>query len=304
MIHVALQDRQLWKEFDTLCNEMIITKIGRNLFPIIEYAFKGLQEHVEYQVGVTMQLTNCQKLKFTAGKWDPLDVPEEVFQPNEIFMAKPKSGRELMQRGLKLDKLKLTNTKEAVVKNDQMIRVQSMRQYIPVLHIYEVVATGVRLVGKYEFAETKFVAVTAYQSERVKQLKVQRNKFAQGFREGIRGGATSSKRPASTTSSTSPDSTLDSPKSDESPSGSKKMREVLEETSQIYSPLANPSEPFPAFHNFHFDPNWPVNWHTNYPYQHHHPSQFLAPPPMSENFAPPYDYTASFGGNHYPWHSQ
>ena len=32
------------------------------------------------------------------------------------------SGRELLQRGLKLEKLKLTNSKDALQKSDQMVR--------------------------------------------------------------------------------------------------------------------------------------------------------------------------------------
>jgi len=35
------------------------------------------------------------------------------------------------------------------------------------------------------FAETKFLAVTAYQNERVTQLKIDNNPFAKGFRDGV-----------------------------------------------------------------------------------------------------------------------
>jgi hypothetical protein len=37
----------------------------------------------------------------------------------------------------------------------------------------------------YRFPETKFLAVTAYQNERVTQLKIDNNPFAKGFRDGV-----------------------------------------------------------------------------------------------------------------------
>lgn len=90
-----------------------------------------------------------------------------------------------------------------------------MRQYIPTINLYEVYPTGgYNHVGRFQFQETKFIAVTAYQSEQVKHLKVQKNKFAQGFRDGVKSSSSSAtpigtKRPTSTTSSnSSPDSTI------------------------------------------------------------------------------------------------
>ncbi|CAO4368258.1 unnamed protein product [Caenorhabditis nigoni] len=248
-IHVALMEKALWKEFDDHRNEMIITKIGRNLFPILEFAFKGLIEHQMYRIGITMEPTMINKLKFTAGRWEKLDILEDLIPTNEVFIMK--SGRELLHRGLKLEKLKLTNSKDAVQKKDQMIRVQSMRQYIPILNIYEDLPNGAHMqIGKYKFTETKFIAVTAYQSEKVKNLKVQKNKFAQGFREGVKSVQPPAKRPTSTTSSqSSPDSTLSS----ESSSDGLKMA-----SQELQYPQNTNFQSFQNFENFqnqNFDPN-------------------------------------------------
>lgn len=39
-----------------------------------------------------------------------------------------------------------------------------MRQYMPVLNIYEISPVGAHnQIGKFQFPETKFIAVTAYQ---------------------------------------------------------------------------------------------------------------------------------------------
>ncbi|CCD73786.1 T-box domain-containing protein [Caenorhabditis elegans] len=300
--HVALMEKSLWREFDSQCNEMIITKIGRNLFPILEFAFKGLCEHLNYKIGVTMEPISYQKLKFTAGRWESLDIQEEMVQPNEVFLMK--SGRELLQRGLKLEKLKLTNSKDALQKSDQMIRVQSMRQYMPVLNIYEISPVGAHnQIGKFQFPETKFIAVTAYQSELVKQLKVQKNKFAQGFRESIKSNATSStKRPLSTTSSnSSPDSTL-SMSSENLGHTTKKGRGGGQEigvllTSQNY-------QSFDQFSNFSqaFPPNFQPSYAQHYPIPDYQPNyaQFGAENFWSLNPAP-YDFTAAGNFQNFQW---
>ena len=37
--HVALEDSQLWNKFQSLTNEMIVTKNGRRMFPVIKVRF-------------------------------------------------------------------------------------------------------------------------------------------------------------------------------------------------------------------------------------------------------------------------
>ena len=37
--HVELEDSQLWNKFQSLTNEMIVTKNGRRMFPVIKVSF-------------------------------------------------------------------------------------------------------------------------------------------------------------------------------------------------------------------------------------------------------------------------
>ena len=37
--HVDLEDSQLWNKFQSLTNEMIVTKNGRRMFPVIKVRF-------------------------------------------------------------------------------------------------------------------------------------------------------------------------------------------------------------------------------------------------------------------------
>lgn len=38
-------------------------------------------------------------------------------------------------------------------------------------------------INTFQFEETKFIAVTAYQNEKITQLKINNNPFAKGFRD-------------------------------------------------------------------------------------------------------------------------
>ena len=38
--HVELEDSQLWDKFQTLTNEMIVTKNGRRMFPVIKVSLR------------------------------------------------------------------------------------------------------------------------------------------------------------------------------------------------------------------------------------------------------------------------
>lgn len=63
-----------------------------------------------------------------------------------------------------------------------------MHKYQPIITIIKINETlssaNASPVFTFVPKETQFIAVTAYQSERIIQLKVQHNPFAKGFREG------------------------------------------------------------------------------------------------------------------------
>lgn len=59
-----------------------------------------------------------------------------------------------------------------------------MHKYRPVLLIYRLLMNEAHLVAIYSKSYTDFIAVTAYQNQRIIELKVDKNPFAKGFREG------------------------------------------------------------------------------------------------------------------------
>jgi hypothetical protein len=62
-----------------------------------------------------------------------------------------------------------------------------MHKYQPRFHLVranDILKLPYSTFRTYVFKETQFIAVTAYQNEKVTQLKINHNPFAKGFREG------------------------------------------------------------------------------------------------------------------------
>ncbi len=57
---------------------------------------------------------------------------------------------------------------------------------MPRLHIQEITSTNAdEKIQTFTFAETEFIAVTAYQNTDITQLKIDNNPFAKGFRDNF-----------------------------------------------------------------------------------------------------------------------
>ena len=62
----------------------------------------------------------------------------------------------------------------------------SMHKYQPRFHLVrasDIMQLPYSTFRTYVFKETEFIAVTAYQNEKITQLKIDHNPFAKGFRE-------------------------------------------------------------------------------------------------------------------------
>ncbi|KAH0550246.1 hypothetical protein KQX54_018351 [Cotesia glomerata] len=78
-----------------------------------------------------------------------------------------------------LPTIHLTNTNKATILN-------SMHKYQPRFHLVranDVLKLPYSTFRSYVFKETEFIAVTAYQNEKITQLKIDNNPFAKGFRD-------------------------------------------------------------------------------------------------------------------------
>ena len=113
-----------------------------------------------------------------AGKADP-EMPKRMY----IHPDSPSTGEQWMQKVVSFHKLKLTNN---IADKHGFTILNSMHKYQPRFHLVrnnDLLKLPYSTFRTYVFRETEFIAVTAYQNEKITKLKIDNNPFAKGFRE-------------------------------------------------------------------------------------------------------------------------
>merc|ERR1719447_1895265 len=183
---VTLEQKELWDQFHSLGTEMVITKSGRQMFPQMKFRVSGLHPKAKYIFLLDIVAADDFRYKFhnsqwmVAGKADP-EMPKRMY----IHPDSPATGEHWMQKVVSFHKLKLTNNisdKSGFVSTI----LNSMHKYQPRVHVVkasDILRLPYSAFRTYVFKETEFIAVTAYQNEKITQLKIDNNPFAKGFRE-------------------------------------------------------------------------------------------------------------------------
>ncbi|KAG8037634.1 hypothetical protein G9C98_005845 [Cotesia typhae] len=177
-LSLSLEDRELWTRFQTITNEMIVTKNGRRMFPVVKVVARGLEPAAMYTLLLEFVQIDPHRWKYVNGEWVP-GGKAEVAPPNPIYIhpESPNFGAHWMKEAISFAKVKLTNKSNG---NGQ-IMLNSLHKYEPRVHLVRVGAEEQRTVLTYRFPETQFIAVTAYQNEEVTGLKIKYNPFAKAF---------------------------------------------------------------------------------------------------------------------------
>lgn len=68
-VMVHLLERDLWVKFKILTNEMIVTKGGRRMFPVIKVQVSGLDPHAFYNVLLEFRQIENNRFKYINGEW-------------------------------------------------------------------------------------------------------------------------------------------------------------------------------------------------------------------------------------------
>lgn len=176
-VNVSLDDRELWVRFQTLTNEMIVTKNGRRMFPVVKVTASGLDPTAMYTVLLEFVQVDSHRWKYVNGEWVP-GGKAEVPPSNAIYIhpESPNFGAHWMKEPISFAKVKLTNK----TNGNGQIMLNSLHKYEPRVHLVKV-GTDLRRIMTYPFPETQFIAVTAYQNEEVTSLKIKYNPFAKAF---------------------------------------------------------------------------------------------------------------------------
>ncbi|KAI6233651.1 hypothetical protein M3Y99_00879100 [Aphelenchoides fujianensis] len=181
---VELEDKELWDRFSDCMNEMIITKSGRRMFPGFKVKIKGLDPKSKYYVMMDIVPVDQHRYKFHNSKWGLAGKADpECEKPMHIHPDAPQDGEAWMRKGASFSRMKVTNN---MTNKNEFTVLNSMHKYQPRVHIVrckDVSMLKVSLFKTFIFKETAFIAVTAYQNEKVTQLKIDNNPFAKGFRD-------------------------------------------------------------------------------------------------------------------------
>ncbi|XP_065084002.1 T-related protein [Ochlerotatus camptorhynchus] len=177
---VTLDDRDLWMRFQNLTNEMIVTKNGRRMFPVVKVTASGLDPTAMYTVLLEFSQVDSHRWKYVNGEW-VAGGKAEAPPPNPVYVhpESPNFGQHWMKEPISFAKVKLTNK----TNGNGQIMLNSLHKYEPRVHLVQVVSEQreQRNVHTYPFPETQFIAVTAYQNEEVTSLKIKYNPFAKAF---------------------------------------------------------------------------------------------------------------------------
>ncbi|XP_078041582.1 T-box transcription factor TBX6 [Augochlora pura] len=201
-VKVELQNQDLWRQFHAETTEMIITKMGRRMFPSIQLSISGLECRARYCVLLEVEPASDRRHKYvgggaafedgcgaTARGWTsagPAEPQPRIDRRIYLHPDSPAPGAHWMQNPLSFNKLKLTNN---AVDPKTNVVLTSMHKYIPRIWIIRC-DDATRMsdlyrhpASSFKFSETEFIAVTAYQNEKITRLKINNNPFAKGFRE-------------------------------------------------------------------------------------------------------------------------
>ncbi|KAM9360157.1 T-box transcription factor TBX3-like [Symphorus nematophorus] len=181
---VYLEAQDLWMQFHKCGTEMVITKSGRRMFPPLKARCTGMDRRAKYILLMDIVAADDCRYKFhnsrwmVAGKADP-EMPKRMY----IHPDSPATGEQWMSKVVNFHKLKLTNN---ISDKHGFTILNSMHKYQPRFHIVkanDILKLPYSTFRTYVFCETEFIAVTAYQNDKITQLKIDNNPFAKGFRD-------------------------------------------------------------------------------------------------------------------------
>ncbi|KAJ8959988.1 hypothetical protein NQ318_009423 [Aromia moschata] len=155
------------------------------MFPSLHIQISDLDPRAHYCILLELTpATRCRYKYSNSGGWVPAGT-EEAQSPQRIYLhpESPATGEYWMSQPVSFGRLKLTNTPAPPIGH---VVLSSMHKYQPRIIIAK--TSDPRSIvcspsSSVVFRETEFIAVTAYQNERITKLKIDNNPFAKGFRE-------------------------------------------------------------------------------------------------------------------------
>ncbi|PAV61707.1 hypothetical protein WR25_11131 isoform A [Diploscapter pachys] len=192
-LQCRLEGAELWKSFYDLETEMIITKSGRRMFPTVKVSLFNMEADALYYVFLDVIRVDSKRYRYIYGKssWQAAGKAEPEHKNRlHLHPDSPFTGEQLQKQVINFEKAKLTNNE---VDRAGHLVLTSMHKYQPRIHVVirdksnPLEPNKANLENEeyrtFEFPETQFMAVTAYQNQLITKLKIEKNPFAKGFRD-------------------------------------------------------------------------------------------------------------------------
>ena len=153
-MRVFPKELELWRQFrESQMNEMIITKNGRCLFPLLKFEVELDDSEKACQtfpvsVALTIERADSLKWKYKSGKWAPIasnscavppSIDAQLYEPEEYA---PSANLHVLSReGLSFGKVKLSNRKDQLPHTfkhpDNLFALSSFAHYVPVVYLLD-----------------------------------------------------------------------------------------------------------------------------------------------------------------------
>lgn len=164
-----LEEPELWRSFNNQTNEMIVTKSGRRMFPVIKISINNLDPRAIYSIAIEFVQMESHRWKYVNGEWAPGGKSEPSSSKSlYVHPDSPNFGAHWMKDYITFSKAKLTNKPTS---QPGQVVLNSLHKYQPKIHVVRVPTDDKPLqkgkIDTFQFPETQFIAVTAYQNENV-----------------------------------------------------------------------------------------------------------------------------------------
>uniref|UniRef100_A0A803Y8W1 T-box domain-containing protein n=1 Tax=Meleagris gallopavo TaxID=9103 RepID=A0A803Y8W1_MELGA len=173
-----------WETFPSSLLYLCTSFFYRRMFPSYKVKVTGLNPKTKYILLMDIVPADDHRYKFADNKWSVTGKAEPAM-PGRLYVHpdSPATGAHWMRQLVSFQKLKLTNNHLDPFGHTIL---NSMHKYQPRFHIVranDILKLPYSTFRTYVFPETEFIAVTAYQNDKITQLKIDNNPFAKGFRD-------------------------------------------------------------------------------------------------------------------------
>ena len=115
-VTVSLLDEELWDSFDSVGNEMIVTKPGRRLFPCLMLTIRGLPKKESFEVSLRFTPADDYRYKFLNRAWvvaRESEVQQDEERQRLLHPMSPSTGEAWMKKPVSFKPAKITHNSKS-----------------------------------------------------------------------------------------------------------------------------------------------------------------------------------------------